>query len=207
MIVPLVPLKIAPPSAGILAPSSSSGGRGASSPSYQVSLTGGRLPRAGNWNVTTAASGWTSFVEPQQVASTLVGAASFERGDDRIERVHAAVAHHAAAEVPPASPGARVIGPVIGPHGRRADPEIPVEPGGNRRRLLGTLGPLRAPVRVAPGVIGQAAPRVDLADLADQARPDPLAESAGCLRPSGPGCPSGSTTFDSRAALASIRAS
>ena len=75
--VPFVPWKIAPPSAGKLAPSSRSTGRGGCIPSYQLSFTGGRLPRAGNWNVTTAASGCTSLVEPQQVASMLEGAVSF----------------------------------------------------------------------------------------------------------------------------------
>ena len=52
-----------------------------------------------------------------------------QRPDRRVERVGPAVAHHAAAEIPPATPDHRVIGRMIRAERRRADPQVPVEPG------------------------------------------------------------------------------
>src|SRR5271157_5900226 len=103
------------------------------------------------------------------------GCAELQRSDVRVERVHTAISHHATAKIPPAPPGGRVIGTVAGPHRGRANPCIPVEPRGHGHRLLGALGPLRTPPGMAPGVIREAAPRIDLTHLAELARPDPLA--------------------------------
>jgi hypothetical protein len=57
MIVPSLPLKIAPPSPGIRRPSSNSSGRGARVPSYHVSFKGGKPGRAANRKLTTADNG------------------------------------------------------------------------------------------------------------------------------------------------------
>ncbi len=93
-----------------------------------------------------------------------------------------AVAHHAAAEIPPASPHARMIRRMIWPLGRRAQPEVPVQSCRHGRRFLRTPGPLAGPPRMAEGIIRQAAPGVDLGDLADGAIPNPLANKASPFR-------------------------
>src|SRR5690348_8988559 len=90
------------------------------------------------------------------------------------------VAHRAVAEIPPAVPFR--TGPVDlveRPPGRRPEPEVPVEPGGDRGRALGSflggddivvtrggLGRLAAP--------GATDPDVDLAHGPDRTRLDEL---------------------------------
>src|SRR5271166_5700728 len=103
------------------------------------------------------------------------GCVELQRNADGVERVHTAISHHATAKIPPAPPGGRVIGTVVGPRRGRANPCIPVEPRWHGHHLLGALGPLRAPPGMAPGVIREAAPRIDLAHLTELARRDPLA--------------------------------
>ena len=104
------------------------------------------------------------------------GRAKFQGRDHRIQRVRPAVAHHPAAKIPEAAPRLRMVGPMVRPHGRRADPQVPVQRCGNGRRFLGPVRPRAAPAGMAPGIIGKAAPGIDFADLADQARGDPLAD-------------------------------
>ena len=84
--------------------------------------------------------------------------------------VAANVAQHTGAEVPPATPGERMVGGVIGSLGGRAKPQVPVEPRGHGRRCL-------RPRHAARRDVGPAVrPGVDLPDFADRAGPDVLAD-------------------------------
>ena len=50
-----------------------------------------------------------------------------ERSVDAVQGMNAAIAHHAAAKIPPASPDGGVIGGMVGAFRRRSDPEVPVQ--------------------------------------------------------------------------------
>ena len=67
------------------------------------------------------------------------GGAQLQGRLHRVQGVGAAVAHHAAAKIPPAPPHHRVVAAVIGTLGGRAEPQIPVEIRRHRHALLGTV--------------------------------------------------------------------
>ncbi len=83
------------------------------------------------------------------------------------------IAHRPRPEIPPAPPGERMIGRVIGAPGRRPEPDIPVDGARAGRELGRGLDPLRPdrPVR----------PDVDLGHRADGPVPDPLVEEPGAF--------------------------
>ncbi len=70
---------------------------------------------------------------------------------------------------------------MVRPHRRRADPEVPVHSERDGRRIARAVAPLGAPVGVAPGVIRQVAPGVDLGHVADQPGRDPFADEPHAL--------------------------
>src|SRR5512143_2494513 len=105
--------------------------------------------------------------------------AQVERPADRAERMNPPVPHHAAAEVPPGPPALWMVAGMIFAPRSGAEPQVPVEAGRHRRGLLRPPPERRAPRLVSPGIIGQAAPRMDLPDPADGACPDPCAEELG----------------------------
>ncbi|MCX6894377.1 MAG: hypothetical protein NTZ16_02480 [Verrucomicrobia bacterium] len=112
------------------------------------------------------------------------GRTELERGDDGIERVRAAVAHHAVAEIPPATPHAGMIGRMVGTFRRRAEPQVPVQFVRQRLNVFGTTAaatPFGTPARVTPRVIGKTAPGIHLAHLADCARRNPFTDEPGAF--------------------------
>src|SRR6185295_7449171 len=107
-----------------------------------------------------------------------------EGPEGEVVPVAAQVAHRARTEVPPAVPlGTGEVDRVEGPHRRGADPEVPVEVGGNRHLFLGPFHGADDVV-VRGGLLGRleppdaADPDVALGDLADRARLDELDHAA-----------------------------
>src|SRR5271157_4565333 len=119
------------------------------------------------------------------------GCAELQRSDVRVERVHTAISHHATAKIPPAPPGGRVIGTVVGPHRGRANPCIPVEPRGHGHRLLWGARTIANSTRHGPrgNTRGCTTHRPHAPRRAGPTRSTRM--SAGCLLPSDPGFPSG----------------
>ncbi len=66
---------------------------------------------------------------------------------------------------------------VVGPHRRRAEPEVPIQRGRHGRRVLRPRAPLR-PIHVKQSTRWPVGPDVRLVDVADDAGPDVLAEPA-----------------------------
>src|SRR5436305_10735334 len=89
-----------------------------------------------------------------------------EGAEDGVERVTADVAERAGPEIPPAAPDERQIGRMIGPAGRRAEPQVPFESWRHRWRIFWpahTLGP----VFVEKSVGRPIGPNVSFADGPD----------------------------------------
>ena len=89
-----------------------------------------------------------------------------ERVERGVEMVRRHVGHGAVAEVPHPAPDERGDRAAVGPFGSRAEPEVPVEPGGLDGRAL--------PGQTALGGSRIAAPGVHLAHGANRAVLDPL---------------------------------
>src|SRR5205807_973990 len=103
--------------------------------------------------------------------------AQLERAKDRVHGVAADVAERTGAEIPPAAPYKRQINRVKGTHRGRADPQIPIERRGYRRRILWPGDTLR-PVLIEESPRGPVRPNVRLPDRPNGAAPHRLAEMA-----------------------------
>ena len=100
--------------------------------------------------------------------------AELQGGENRRKIVNAHVAKAARAEVPPAAPAERRIGRMIWPPGCRAQPQVPVQRLGDRRRLFGPLNPLRPP-QGHPASMGRTiGPNMRLAHGANRAVLEPF---------------------------------
>ena len=96
----------------------------------------------------------------------LLGSPQVQHREGGVHDMAGHVAHRAGAEVLPRAPAERVIRRVVRAHGRRADPQIPVQAIGNRRRVSRPGHPLRPDRTVGPAV--------HLADRADGPGGDPF---------------------------------
>ena len=85
-----------------------------------------------------------------------------------IDDVAAHVAEGPGAKIDPAAPRVGAVSRVVGTLGNGAEPEIPIEGGGDRRRAGGSADPL------LPEAAGPIGPGVDFADVADDAGLDPF---------------------------------
>src|SRR5260221_14292453 len=79
----------------------------------------------------------------------------------------------ASADPPPAPPVVRRVFRMIGTHLARTLPQVPIEPGGNRRSVDGPASVVHPGAGVAPGM--------DFADRADGAIPNPFHRGANCF--------------------------
>src|SRR5208283_1943319 len=84
-------------------------------------------------------------------------------------------------EIPPTPPAERSIDLMIGPPSRRAEPQVPVERGGQRRLILRSLDSLRPIQRQFAAMRGPIGPDVRLAHGADGAVLDPLGHQSVAL--------------------------
>ena len=101
--------------------------------------------------------------------------AQLQSAEDGVESVATDIAQRAGAEVPPATPGEREIGGIIGAIGRGAEPEVPVQALGHRWSGGRAVDALR-PEHAIDAVQRPVRPDMNLPHLSDRAGPDCFAE-------------------------------